>query len=497
MKEEKKIIDSVDPVKIEDILKILNQLINCICKIKIKGVYGTGFFCKIPFKNETIKVFMTNYHVLNKEVLKNIKKLNLLLNDEKEVIIIDLRINRKFFFNKEYDITLMELKEEDKIKDYLELDDNLFNNNSEIIYEDKSIYILQYPNGKNACVSYGVLNNISEYNIMHKCCTDNGSSGSPILNLETNKVIGIHTKGTSFNYNMGILLKFPLSFFVNKKVNKQVKKRSTIIKNKKNKHIQELDKSGFKDLKIISKKKTIKNNITENSNYNNTYTNNYNLFEKAKGSINEFSKNNFSKEVKTKNTSFSNINDSYQTNYLLTAYENTNPLNKAFLSPKREPGLKLLFLKKSKSKLEELKKNLCKSDSKKRRTISKKKVNRVKVKNLKLNFDEEQNKNKQDLPRHTYNSPKINLTNVPNDKIMDQHNIKKNFSVNNINNSNIQYNSNIKRIPYKKKMINSNTNNIKVKKIENIDCNTLEEAHFLLVKTIQNSKKMMINIDKK
>ena len=101
------------------------------------------------------------------------------------------------------------------------------------------------------------------------------------------------------------------------------------------------------------------------------------------------------------------------------------------------------------------------------------------------------------MPRHTYNSQKINLTNVPNDKIMDQHNIKKNYSVNNINNSNIQYNSNIKKIPYKKKLINSNINNIKVKKIENIDCNTLEEVHFLLVKSIQNSKKMMINIDKK
>ena len=101
------------------------------------------------------------------------------------------------------------------------------------------------------------------------------------------------------------------------------------------------------------------------------------------------------------------------------------------------------------------------------------------------------------MPRHTYNSPKINLTNVPNDKIKNQHNIKKNFSVNSINNSNIQYNSNIKKNSLPKKMINLNINNIKVKKIENIDCNTLEEAHFVLVKSIQNSKKMMINIDKK
>ena len=257
MKEEKKIIDSVDPLKIEDILKILNQLINCICKIKIKGVYGTGFFCKIPFKNETMKVFMTNHHVLNKEVLKNIKKLNLLLNDEKEIIIIDLKIERKILFNKDYDITLIEIKEEDKIKNYLELDDNLFNDNSEIIYEDKSIYILQYPNGKKACVSYGVLNDINEYNIMHRCCTDNGSSGSPILNLETNKVIGIHTKGTNFNYNMGILLKFPFRFLVDKKFNIQVKKKSIFIKNMEIKSIQELEKSGYKNLKIPKLIRTI------------------------------------------------------------------------------------------------------------------------------------------------------------------------------------------------------------------------------------------------
>ena len=51
----------------------------------------------------------------------------------------------------------MELKEEDKIKDYLELDDNLFQDNSEKIYKSQSIYLLHYRNEKNACVSYGLL----------------------------------------------------------------------------------------------------------------------------------------------------------------------------------------------------------------------------------------------------------------------------------------------------------------------------------------------------
>ena len=89
---------------------------------------------------------MTNYHVLNEKDFGENKKLNLSLNEEKETKIIDLSIERKTYFNKDYDITLIELKNEDKIKDYLELDDNLFQDNSEIIYRNKSIYTLQYQN---------------------------------------------------------------------------------------------------------------------------------------------------------------------------------------------------------------------------------------------------------------------------------------------------------------------------------------------------------------
>jgi len=126
MKKEKKIIGTLEPLNIDSTSKILEQLRKCICKIKLKGEYGTGFFCKIPFGKETMKVLMTNEHVLKEKNLKENKKLNLLLNDEKEVLIINLEIERKSYFNKDYDVTLIELKEEDKIKDYLELDDNLF-----------------------------------------------------------------------------------------------------------------------------------------------------------------------------------------------------------------------------------------------------------------------------------------------------------------------------------------------------------------------------------
>ena len=132
MEDKKKTEGSINPVNIEGTKKILEQLMNCICKIKIKGAYATGFFCKIPYKKQEIKVFMTSYHFFNENVMKENQELNLSLNDEKETKSIDLSIGRITYFNKDYDITLIELKDEDKIKDYLELDDNLFQDNSEL-----------------------------------------------------------------------------------------------------------------------------------------------------------------------------------------------------------------------------------------------------------------------------------------------------------------------------------------------------------------------------
>ena len=37
--------NSSDPVTIEETQKILEQMTNCICKIKLNEIYGNGFFC--------------------------------------------------------------------------------------------------------------------------------------------------------------------------------------------------------------------------------------------------------------------------------------------------------------------------------------------------------------------------------------------------------------------------------------------------------------------
>ena len=44
--------DCIDPVSIEKTSIILKQMGNCVCKIHLGGNKGTGFFIKIPYKND-------------------------------------------------------------------------------------------------------------------------------------------------------------------------------------------------------------------------------------------------------------------------------------------------------------------------------------------------------------------------------------------------------------------------------------------------------------
>ena len=108
--------------------KIIEQMERNICKINIGEEQGTGFFCKIPFPNQDkmLPVFITNNHVINKDIL-NKDKIELDIKKEKTMKEIKLN-NRMKYTNKEYDITIIEIKEEeDNINDFLELDDIIIN----------------------------------------------------------------------------------------------------------------------------------------------------------------------------------------------------------------------------------------------------------------------------------------------------------------------------------------------------------------------------------
>ena len=120
---------------------------NCICKICQKdGKKGTGFFCKIPFNGSFLTVLITNNHILKGEDIDNNNIIELSINGKKK-IAIRIDDSRKKYTNpdKEIDITIIEIKPEDGINDYLEIDDNTNNKILESEYKNESIYIIHYP----------------------------------------------------------------------------------------------------------------------------------------------------------------------------------------------------------------------------------------------------------------------------------------------------------------------------------------------------------------
>ena len=220
----------------------MEQMKKCICKIKLDNKQGTGFFCKIPFPDQSkmLTVFITDNHIIDKNQLyKNSEKIKIDIKEELEIKEIELN-NRMKYTNEEYDVTIIEIKEEDNIKNYLKLDDSIINDienniNKNRDYINETIYIIQYPENK-LSVSYGILNEIYEdkkYNFNHKCSTRGGSSGSPILNIN-NKLIGIHKEGnTNLRNNIGAFLNYPIKEFIKlNNINKNKK-----IENQKDSHV--------------------------------------------------------------------------------------------------------------------------------------------------------------------------------------------------------------------------------------------------------------------
>ena len=213
--------DHTNPILYKSMKYIIKQMETCICKIIHNNTYGTGFFSVIPFPdmNNLLPVLITNNHVLDSKSLELGNEIEFTINDDKFYHKIKIDETRKVYTNdKPYDVTIIEIKRSDNtiLLNFLEIDEEMFNISNYEIYNQKSVYLVHYPNGKKMEYSPGAIKNISldNYIIQHLCSSEIGSSGSPIINLENYKVIGVHkgSKGT-FNWNLGTLIKGPIGEF--------------------------------------------------------------------------------------------------------------------------------------------------------------------------------------------------------------------------------------------------------------------------------------------
>ena len=136
-------------------------------------------------------------------------------------------------------------------------------------YFSESIYILQYFNLHYISVSFGItkqMDNKKENNFIHFCNTEPGSSGSPLLLLSTNKVIGIHVGSSKYNNcNIGLFLNETIIDFnrQNRDKMKQILNKKLIdldIKKKSNEKTI-LDLNNFWNIKKVIISKILQNNF--------------------------------------------------------------------------------------------------------------------------------------------------------------------------------------------------------------------------------------------
>ena len=193
---------------------------NCICKIIKNDIpIGTGFLCSIQGEYKKRITLITAYHVLGEEEedLKIGNQINLSFSDKNKLKKIIIDNSRRIYGSEEYDIVIIEIKDSDDLEknNIFEIDENILTESDLNKYINKTIYILHYPQGNLSSLSTNIIKNIENNNtIFHLCATEHGSSGAPILNLDTLKVIGIHQSYNKLQkVNEGIIIKEPIYNF--------------------------------------------------------------------------------------------------------------------------------------------------------------------------------------------------------------------------------------------------------------------------------------------
>ena len=248
------------PVTKKSTQKILEQMNNTFYEIdEKKEIYG--FFCFIKYKNKKIPILIINKYINNEDMEDSI---NVTINN-KRIELIDLLYN-----NIDYNISII-LINKNNIINFVELDDKLYEKESEMYFDKESIYIIQCNNMKDISVSYSIINAINKNKLIYGCNINQDSKYSVIFNLSNNKLIGIHNK-IDYNYNVGILFKsiikqliikykelapkFNNEIIINFKVDKESYNKELYFLNKYKNNLQELNELNT-ELYINNKKGNI------------------------------------------------------------------------------------------------------------------------------------------------------------------------------------------------------------------------------------------------
>ena len=147
------------------------------------------FFCYIKYKKRNIPVMISNNKVINEKYLSNNNGIKILINNE----ITTIKFGKAKYINKDYDLSIIQIIENNLINiNILDIDENLLENESELYYDKKTIYIFNINNENSISVSYGVIKDINNSEIKYLSYKNLTNERWPIFSSFNNKIIAIY-----------------------------------------------------------------------------------------------------------------------------------------------------------------------------------------------------------------------------------------------------------------------------------------------------------------
>jgi hypothetical protein len=190
--------ESISNENLKDSKVLKEKSLSSVCEIQVNKGKGTGFFCslKYPDKFSKMHCLITNYNIVNEEVVNGNDYLNIILNNQQ--IQINLDYKRKIWFNEMLDFTCLEIVKEDNLIERLNtfnVNDDCYNkkiNNKK--YDNKHIKITSVNYNSEVEIFHGNILYIDNNNsaFYHNCKINPELFCGPILLSNNFSIIGIH-----------------------------------------------------------------------------------------------------------------------------------------------------------------------------------------------------------------------------------------------------------------------------------------------------------------